>query len=96
MSFLLYVTILRTYSLTNKAKLSRPMDANISNRFEKLREGVDANENDETEEQEEESVLNSSSKRVNVDTEPRLDDDSEEPSFPSLRAIRKQRLKCTN
>ena len=69
------------------------MDANISNRFEKLREGVDANENDETEEQEEESVLNSSSKRVNVDTEPRLDDDSEEPS---LRAVRKQRLTCTN
>ena len=68
------------------------MDANISNRFEKLREGVDANENDEAEEQEEESVLHSSSKRVNVDTEPRLDDDSEEPS---LRAVRKQRLTCT-
>ena len=47
------------------------MDANISNRFEKLREGVDsvdANENDEAEEQEEESVLHSSSKRVNVGT----------------------------
>ena len=66
------------------------------NRFEKLREGVDsvdANENDEAEEQEEESVLHSSSKRVNVDPEPRLDDDSEEPS---LRAVRKQRLRCTN
>ena len=54
---------------------------------------VDANENDEAEEQEEESVLHSSSKRVNVDPEPRLDDDSEEPS---LRAVRKQRLTCTN
>ena len=68
------------------------MDANISNRFEKLREGVDANENDDAEEQEEESVSRSSSKRVNVDPEPRLDDDSEEPS---LRAVRKQRLTCT-
>jgi hypothetical protein len=70
------------------------MDASISNRFEKLREGVDANENDEAEEQEEESVLHSSSKRVNVDPEPRLDDESEEE--PSLRAVRKQRLTCTN
>ena len=59
------------------------MDANISNRFEKLREGVDAN--DDAEEQEE-SVSRSSSKRVNVD-------DSEEPT---LRAVRKQRLRCTN
>jgi hypothetical protein len=40
------------------------------------------------EEQEEESVLHSY-----VDSEPRLDDDSEEPS---LRAVRKQRLTCTN
>ena len=39
------------------------MDANISNRFEKLREGVDANENDDAEEQEQESVSLSSSKR---------------------------------
>ena len=69
------------------------MDASISNRFEKLREG-DANENDEAEEQEEESVLHSSSKRVNVDPEPRLDDESEEE--PSLRSVRKQRLTCTN
>ena len=67
------------------------MDANISNRFEKLREGVDAN--DDAEEQQEESVSRSSSKRVYVDPEPRLDDDSEEPS---LRAVRKQRLTCTN
>ena len=72
------------YSSQTKAKLSRPMDANISNRFEKLREGVDAN--DDAEEQEEESVSRSS-KRVNVDY------DSEEPS---LRAVRKQRLTCTN
>ena len=67
------------------------MDANISNRFEKLREGVDAN--DDAEEQEEESVSRSSSKRVNVDPEPRLEDDSEEPT---LRAVRKQRLRCAN
>ena len=67
------------------------MDANISNRFEKLREGVDAN--DDAEEQEEESASHSSSKRINVDPEPRLYDDSEEPS---LRAVRKQRLTCTN
>jgi len=64
------------------------MDANISNRFEKLREGVDAHENDDAE-----SVSHSSSKRVNVDPEPQLDDDTEEPS---LRAVRKQRLTCTN
>jgi hypothetical protein len=37
------------------------MDANISNRFERLREGVDANENDDAEEQEEESASHSSS-----------------------------------
>ena len=78
------------YSSQTKAKLSRPMDANISNRFEKLREeGVDAHD----EAEEEENVFHSSSKRVNVDPEPRLDDDSEEPS---LRAVRKQRLTCTN
>jgi hypothetical protein len=44
------------------------MDVNISNRFEKLREGVvDANENNDAEEQ---SASHSSSKRVNVDPEP--------------------------
>ena len=58
----------------------------------RLRDGVDANENDDAEEQEEESASHSSSKRKNVDPEPRLYDDSEEPS---LRAVRKQRLTCT-
>ena len=53
----------------------------MSNRFTTLRETADDAE-------EEESVSHYSSFN-----EPRLDDNSEEPS---LRAIRKQRLTCTN
>ena len=61
------------FLLNSKAKVFRPMDVDMSNRFTTLRETADDAE-------EEESV-------------PRLDDDSEEPS---LRAVRKQRLTCTN